>query len=131
MTVIPLYFILSVLQLWHGTEEYLTGWSERSVDLYRWYRRFLPFVPEGGMSVDFHVLLNFTLGWIFLAAALFVAQGQAWALAFARIVAVLQIVHTLTIHILGWVLFRPYFPGAFTSVPMLITAVWLLLAPAA
>jgi hypothetical protein len=90
---------------------------------------FFAFRPEGGMSNDFHVLLNFTLAWIFLAAGLFVAQGQPWALAFAKIVAVLQIVHVLSIHILGWVLFRPYFPGAITSVLMLIAASWLLLAP--
>jgi hypothetical protein len=131
MTVVPLYFVLSVLQLWHGTEEHLTNWPERSADLYRWYRRFLPFVPEGGMSLNFHVLLNFTLGWIFLAVGLFVAQGQPWALTFAKVVAVLQLVHVVGIHFLGWVLFRPYFPGAGTSVLMSITAIWLLLAPIA
>ena len=82
MTVIELYFVLAVLQLLHGTEEYLTGWSKRSRDLYQWYRKYLPFVPPDGMSTNFHVLLNFTLGWIFLAAALFVARGEDWAILF-------------------------------------------------
>jgi hypothetical protein len=126
MTVVSLYFVLSTLQLLHGTEEYLTGWSQRSVALYRWYRRFLPFVPPDGMSVAFHVLLNFGLGALFLAAALFVAQGQPWALAFARLVAVLQIVHTLSVHLLGWAVFRPYFPGAITATIMLVVSVLLL-----
>jgi hypothetical protein len=35
MTVVELYFVLAALQLIHGTEEYLTGWSERSADLYQ------------------------------------------------------------------------------------------------
>lgn len=130
MTVVELYFVLSALQLLHGTEEYLTGWSPRSKDLYQWYRRFLPFVPPDGMSTKFHVLLNFTLGWIFLAAALFVARGEAWAILFAQITAVLQIIHALGIHILAAVLFRPYFPGAVSAALMVIVSIMLLLAPA-
>ncbi len=35
MTVVELYFVLAALQLIHGTEKYLTGWSERSADLYQ------------------------------------------------------------------------------------------------
>ena len=34
MSVIQLYFILTTHQLLHGTEEYLTGFSERSKALY-------------------------------------------------------------------------------------------------
>src|SRR5688572_14060328 len=128
MTTVNLYFVLATLQLLHGTEEYLTGWSERSVALYQWYRRFLPFVPAGGMSLSFHVLLNFGLGALFLAAALFVTQGQPWALVFVKFLAVAQIVHTLSVHILGWALFRPYFPGAVTATIMLVVAALLLFA---
>jgi len=128
MTLIPLYFVLTTLQLLHGTEEYLTNFPDRSRALYQWYRRFLPFVPPEGMSRDFFVLLNFGLGAIFLAAALFVAQGQPWALAFARMVAVAEILHMLFIHWAGWILFRPYFPGAITSVLTVIAAVALLAA---
>jgi riboflavin transporter FmnP len=128
MTIVQLYFVLSALQLLHGTEEFLTGWPERSAKLYQWYRRFLPFVPPNGMSLNFHVLLNFGLGILFLAVAWFVTEEQTWALTFARLVAVGQIVHTISIHILGWILFRPYFPGAITSVVMLIAAIALLTA---
>jgi hypothetical protein len=42
---------------------------------------------------------------------------------------VVQIIHALGVQILGWALFRPYFPGAITSVLLLIVAVLLLLAP--
>lgn len=128
MTVVQLYFVLTTLQLLHGTEEYLTGFPERSPALYKWYRRFLPFVPPEGMSRDFFVLLNFILGAIFLAAALFVAQSQPWALTFARLVAVGEFLHAILIHIVGWIVFRPYFPGAWTSVVMVIVSVALLLA---
>jgi hypothetical protein len=129
MSAIQLYFVLTTLQLLHGTEEYITGFPQRSPELYKWYRRFLPFVPPTGMGRDFFVLLNFGLGAIFLAAALFVAQGQPWALTFAKLVAVGELLHAVLIHILGWIVFWPYFPGAFTSVLMTIASVALLLAP--
>lgn len=128
MTVLPLYFVLSALQLMHGTEEYLTGWSERSPKLYAWYRRFLPFVSEGGMSTRFHVLLNFTLGWIFLLVAIPLVDGHAWAVTLARVIAGFQILHAFGVHILAWVLFPPYFPGAITAVLIAIVAVALLVA---
>lgn len=126
MTIVHLYFVLTTLQLLHGTEEFLTRWSERSVALYQWYRRFLPFVPPGGMSLSFHVLLNFGLGALFLAAALPVTQGQPWALALVKVMALVQIVHTLSVHIVGWVVFRPYFPGAVSAAVMLVVAALLL-----
>ncbi len=128
MSLIQLYFVLTTLQLVHGTEEYLTQFPERSRALYQWYRRFLPFVPPDGMGRDFFVLLNFILGAIFLAAALFVAQGQAWALTFAKVVAVAEFLHATLVHLVGWVVFRPYFPGAFTSVLMVLASIALLQA---
>ncbi len=128
MTAIQLYFVLTTLQLLHGTEEYLTQFPERSRALYQWYRRFLSFVPPNGMGRDFFVLLNFILGAIFLAAALFVTQGQPWALGFAKLVAVGEFLHAVLIHLVGWALFRPYFPGAFTSVLMVLVSIALLLA---
>ncbi len=129
MSLVSLYFVVTTLQLIHGTEEYLTGFPERSPALYQWYRRFLPFVPTGGMGRDFFVLLNFILGAAFLAAAPFVVQAHPAALLFARLVAVGEILHAVFVHLLGWAVFRPYFPGAVTSVFMVIASVALLLAP--
>lgn len=128
MSIIHLYFVLTTLQLLHGTEEYVTKFPERSRALYQWYRRFLPFVPPDGMGRDFFVLLNFILGAIFLAVALFVAQGQSWALNFARVVAAGEWLHAVLIHWVGWAIFRPYFPGAFSSVLLVIVSIALLVA---
>jgi len=121
------FWLLGLAQAAHSIEEMKAGLYDFFWTATGRFQSWLPGFPRMRMEAGTFGVINMGIIAFLLGIAPFVAAGRPWALAVARVAAVVEIANGIG-HLAGVVVFRGYVPGAATA-PLLVAAgVWLLAA---
>jgi hypothetical protein len=116
------FWLLGLTQAAHSMEEMIS----RLYD-FMWVATERLGLPSMGMSATTFATVNMGIIALFLLVTPFVIVRQAWAIGFAWLAAVLEILNGIG-HLTGAVIFRRYVPGAATAPFLILCGIVLLMA---
>ncbi len=119
------FLVLVAVQAAHSIEEYLTGFTDRLVEVTGALHRIVVVIPVVDLGGSAFVLLNVALNGFLLGLALIAHRGYRPAILIAVAAAVLEVANGLC-HLVAAGYRGGYFPGSVSAVALVIVGLTVL-----